>query len=86
MIDKIIDKCYDFNNKRIIMWSAPKELFKTIQWNSGTRPLCLPVYSILYHECLSQTILHVAKTPISIYKGTSLLLSKCDFSRSRSEL
>ena len=25
MIDKIIDKCYDFNNKRIIMWSAPIE-------------------------------------------------------------
>lgn len=25
MIDKFIDKCYDFINKRIIMWSAPKE-------------------------------------------------------------
>ena len=59
MIDKFIDKCYDSINKRIIMWSVQKNLFKTIQWNSGTKPLCLPVYSISYQKCLSQTILHV---------------------------
>ena len=36
------------NNYYPVSYTHLKSLFKTIQWKSGTKPLCLPVYSILY--------------------------------------